>query len=128
MHQLFSVLLADDNATWRRDAARWLEENGLFVLNASTGIEAIEKARKYNLDVSILDMHMPDMTGIEIIRAFRSEGIIIPCILVSAESSQELILKALEEGAFTFLQKPVSPDLLKYTVERAIRKNLEDLF
>ncbi len=124
MHEFFSVLLADDNTVWRMDAARWLEENGLFVLNASTGLEALEKARTFDLDVSVLDMNMPDMSGIEVMRALKSEGIQVPCILISADPDQELIAKALEEGAFSFLQKPVSPDLLRYTVDKAIRKDL----
>ncbi len=121
MHRLFSILLADDNRAWRLDAARWLEESGYIVVDAETGREAVEKALAHPPDVSVLDMYMPDMTGLDILRLWRSEGLQAPCILVSGEADQEIRLKALEEGVFSFLQKPVPSDLLKFTVERAIR-------
>lgn len=124
MAPLISVLLADDNRPWLLDATRWLEENGFHVLGASTGLEALEQVLAHGPDLSILDLHMPDMTGLDVLRLLRSQGISSPSILVSADATQEIRLKAMEVGFYAFLQKPIPLDLLKFTVDRAVRGRL----
>lgn len=126
MDRLISVLLVDDNISWRLTATGWLQESGMVVVDAGTGKEALEKALIHKPDISILDMNMPDMTGLDVLRLLRAEGLYLPCILVSADASKEIRMKALEEGVYTFLQKPVPPDLLKFTVDRALKGRLGD--
>jgi len=121
MNQTYSILLVDDNRPWRQDTARCLAGVGLVILDAGTGREAIEMARIHKPHASILDMHMPDMTGLEVMRLLKSEDLAAPWIMISADAAQEVRRKALEEGAFSFLLKPISPDLLKYTVDRALQ-------
>ncbi len=69
-----------------------------------------------------MDMHLPRLTGLETIRILRQIRGVIPMILVSAESDDDLLRKALSAQAFCVLAKPVSKHVVIYVVARALAK------
>lgn len=117
-----SILIADDDATCREAIQETLDRAGHRTLAASNGIEAIEMVREYGLEIhaTILDMHMPDLTGLETLSAMFDLVDRLPAIFVTAEGSKELLIKAMEAGAYTLLKKPVSSALIVVTVNQLL--------
>lgn len=97
-----------------------LSREGYRVFRASGGKEAIEMARLEEIHGLIINMHMPDLSGIETLRRMRSENFRIPSILISSLPWKETQLEALEMGVFSFIQKPVGEDILKVSVARLL--------
>lgn len=117
------VLLADDDAAVREAIRDLLGHEGFTeVLEADTGLAALEILHREAplLAFSILDVDMPGMSGIEVVRTARREQSALPCILVSGDASRERHVQAMEVGAFSLLSKPIAPDLLRYSVKRLV--------
>jgi DNA-binding NtrC family response regulator len=120
----YSILIADDDATCREAIQETLDRAGHRTLAASSGTEAIEIVRDRGRDIhaTILDMHMPDLTGLETLAAIYDLVDRLPAIFVTAEGSKELLIKAMEAGAYTLLHKPVSSRLIVITVNQLLGK------
>jgi CheY-like chemotaxis protein len=124
------VLLADDDLNVRSGVEELLSPLGLEIVHADTGSEAFEIARERlrDLHLLLLDLHMPGMTGLDVMTSLRDEAAralgpgrrFPPCILYSAEASEELRSRALALGAWAFLRKPVVPHALRGEVLRAL--------
>ena len=124
----YSILVADDDTTCREAIQETLDRAGHRTLAASSGIEAIEIVREHRLEIhaTILDMHMPDLTGLETLSAMFDLVDRLPAIFVTAEGSKELLIKAMEAGAYTLLNKPVSAGLIVVTVDHLLGKYYGD--
>jgi two-component system response regulator AtoC len=88
------------------------------------GAEAVEIARAIHVDLSILDLHLRGMTGIDVLTKIATEIGPLPSIMMSGQASQEETLAALRAGAFSFLRKPLEMNNLLSTVEQLIRTRL----
>ncbi len=122
----FSVLVADDDDDYRGSLQELLEGEGYQVRTVDCGTEALDLVRTVPIHVGILDMHMPDVTGIEIISSFASMPKVIPAILITADHSKETRMKAMGVGAFTVVTKPFTPQIVKRTVRQIILKFYEN--
>ncbi len=118
------ILIADDEP----DILEILEFNlgaeGYLISTAQSGIEAIDKAQKFNPDLIMLDVMMPGLTGIEVCEALRkrpefSETIII---FLTALSDDKTEIIGLESGADDYITKPVSPKVLVSKVNALFRR------
>ncbi|NJB72831.1 DNA-binding NarL/FixJ family response regulator [Saonia flava] len=118
-----SIVLADDHFLVR-DGIRALleEEDNLTVIGeASNGKEAIEMVKKTNPDLLIIDIRMPEMTGIEAVEELKKQGEDVKCIILSMHDSEEYILKSVKAGANGYLLKDTGKsEFLKaiHTVEQ----------
>ncbi len=111
------ILIADDDLEVRTGAAELLDPTGLSVLLATCGAEALELARDRGpLALALLDLHMPDRTGLEVFDELRHEDPELPCILWSGDATEVIERCALKAGAYAFLHKPVRPELLRGAV------------
>lgn len=115
-----SLLIADDDERWRSTVREIFEPNGYEVLTAGSGRETISIVEEQAVDCLLLDMHMPDLTGVETLRVVRQLRATLPCIFVTAETSQHLLRQALALRAYTVLTKPVSAGLMMVVVRRAL--------
>ena len=106
MSRSFSVLLVEDDAPLRGSLADLLAAWGWRVFPTGFGPEAVQLARTTPLDFSIMDLHLPGMTGLEVLRTIRRERP-LPSIMMSGQATPEETCAALDAGAFTFLQKPL---------------------
>jgi DNA-binding response OmpR family regulator len=87
------------------------------MLLAKCGREAVRIVRSNSIHLAILDMHMPDMSGLDTLGVIRHEvGAEVPAILVSRDTSKELQLKALAARFATYMSKPVDLTLLRRVV------------
>ena len=90
------------------------------MLEAESGEEAIEIAESEPLDVALLDMHMPVLTGLETLKVLRTVQSLLPCILITADATDELRRRATQAEAFSVLKKPVRKTELVLTVSNAL--------
>ncbi|QDU65707.1 response regulator [Engelhardtia mirabilis] len=114
------ILLADDDNALRAGVADLLLELGLEVVEAQTGLEAVEQARTRRVHAALLDLHMPECTGLEAIPLLHLAHVGLPCIVYSGALTAGLELAARQAGAFAVLSKPVNPTLLRSEILRAL--------
>jgi CheY-like chemotaxis protein len=117
------ILLADDDQALRLGVADLLADLGLEVVQAETGREAIELARLVQIHAALLDLHMPECTGLDALPHLRSTHVGLPCIVYSGDLTPALEHAARTAGAFAVLRKPVDPSLLRREVLRALRSS-----
>ena len=118
----YSVLITDDDRESRETLRDIVEPQGFHTLLAGSGEEALEIIHVEPVHLVLLDMHMPRMTGLETIRLVRQENAVLPCILVTADATEELIRQALLAHAYSVIPKPVSKNVVIYVVTRALEK------
>ncbi len=119
-----TVLIADDSADVRLLARMSLLSAGFEVIEASNGREALDLAHQARPDCVVLDLMMPDMTGLEVCRTLRSEPDLSECtiLIVSANSLASDKAEAFSLGADDYIVKPVSPRELVSRARSAMRR------
>jgi CheY-like chemotaxis protein len=122
-----SVLITDDDSSCRDALREIFEPEGYRTLLASSGEEALDIVSDAPVDVALLDMHMPRLTGLETLRLVRQINAVLPCILVTADATDGLIRQALHAHAYSVIAKPVSKHVVLYTVVRALVRAYGDL-
>ena len=102
-------LVVDDFSTMRRIVRNLLKELGFSnVQEAEDGVEALVKLRGNEFDFVVSDWNMPNMTGIELLRAIRADEKLkhLPVLMVTAEAKKENIIEAAKAGASGYVVKP----------------------
>jgi len=110
------VLVVDDSAVMRKLVTRSIRQAGFTdadVIEAEDGADAVNVARSELPDVILADWNMPNMTGIEMLRALRAEGDTVRVGFVTSETSSDIREMATEAGASFFLSKPIDTDRLE---------------
>ncbi len=115
------VLLVDDEESLRRASARVLANGGFDVVEAVDGREALVAFEKGAFDVVVSDVMMPNMSGLELLRAIRQRDLELPVILLTGMPNVEAALEAGRHGALHYLTKPVDNARLVQAVARAER-------
>lgn len=105
------ILVVDDEELTRRMLSAFLKLNGLNCIEAEDGLEALEKAVKFNPDAVILDVMMPQMDGITVCKKLRANPatVNIPIIILSGQSHINAEGEGLEAGANAYMRKPMDP-------------------
>jgi two-component system KDP operon response regulator KdpE len=116
------VLVADDEPRITKLVAIALAEEGFRVVTANSGEQALEKAEEIRPDIILLDIVMPDLDGIEVMRQLR-ERRPVPVILLTAKGSTADKAKGLDLGADDYIAKPFHPDELAARVRAVIRRS-----
>ena len=116
-----SILLAEDNPVNQKLARHFLERGGARVATADTGRAAVELSTQQRFDAILMDLHMPEMDGLEACRAIRGRGDRTPIIAVSADAMTRSLDSATAAGFDEYLLKPIDYDTLLQTLTHAIR-------
>ena len=116
----YRLLIADDDSG-AREALCSIFEPFFELIEAATGAEAIAVIESVRVDVALLDMHMPQRTGLETLRVLKRVHRDAPGILVTADATDDLRRNALEARAFRVLDKPIAKVELVSTVDSALR-------
>ncbi len=114
-HSNVKFLVVDDFATMRRILRNLLKELGYGnVDEAEDGVIALQKLRAQPFDFVVSDWNMPNMTGIELLRAIRADDQLkhLPVLMVTAEAKKENILAAAQAGASGYVLKPFTAAIL----------------
>src|SRR6516162_4646114 len=116
----YSILITDDDRGCREALRDIMEPQGYRTWLASCGEEALDIARDEPIHLALLDMQMPTLTGLETLRLLRQIRAMLPCILVTADATASLMRQAIQESAYSVIQKPVSKNVVMYTVVRCL--------
>lgn len=116
-----TILIVDDEARMRRFIRMNMELEGFQVLEAENGLIALDQIRKYNPDLVLMDVMMPEMDGFETLRLLR-EISTVPVILLTVKSDEEDKIRGLGLGADDYITKPFSPRELNSRVNAVLRR------
>jgi len=116
------ILVVDDSPAIRSGIKMLLKQSGYTVEIAGDGEQGLQVAKEGRFDLILSDIMMPHMNGIEMIHALRKlpSYSAVPILVLTTESENELVRRALEAGARTWMIKPFAPDMLLQTVEAAL--------
>ncbi len=107
------VLLIDDHTLFRLGLAGLLRRRGIDVAESvGGGREGIAMAKESSPDIVLLDMRMPEMSGITVLRELRKEGIEAPIVMLTTSSDERDLVESLRSGAQGYLLKDMDPDEL----------------
>lgn len=107
MKRPYRILLADDDPGVRGGLQEFLEGEGHRTYAARGGGEAVEIARRCEIDLTVLDVHMPDMTGFETLGVLRRLRVLVPCIFMSADDSEAVEEGVRTAGGIALVRKPI---------------------
>ena len=123
----YSILITDDDIGCRQALRDIMEPEGYRTYLASSGEEAVDIVQQEPIHLALLDMHMPRLTGLETLELVRQTNALLPCILITADPDEGLMRQAFRARAYSVIPKPVSPNMLLYTMVRALMKVYGDL-
>ncbi len=107
------ILIVDDDETLRTELGSLLRDSGYVVSLASDGSEALERLTLGGVDVVLLDLVMPGMTGLEVLRAAHAAHPTITFIVVTGHGNVEVVVEAMKAGAADFVVKPFEFEALE---------------
>lgn len=117
----YTVLLCDDALFTRTLIGTIVRDAGYEVIGeAETGTQAVERYRELRPDVVFMDLVMPDMSGLDAIRAIREFDAKARIVMCSAMGQQQLMQEALASGAGSFIVKPFTPDRILEALSDAV--------
>ncbi len=119
------ILVVDDERNVRSLVKRILEEQGHQVVTLATGEEALVELRKNDFDLLVLDLKLPGISGVELLKRMANEGYTLPVLIISGITNAIPIVEAMKNGASDYLSKPFpSQDLLKKVTELLRREEI----
>jgi two-component system chemotaxis response regulator CheY len=115
--EMANILIVDDSSTMRKIISRSLRQAGLpvdEVFEAGDGIEGLNVlASGKTVHLSLSDINMPNMDGLEFVKMVRGNGNTVPIVMITTEGGEEIIKEAIESGASDNIKKPFTPDQLQ---------------
>jgi two-component system chemotaxis response regulator CheY len=112
-------LLVDDSSTMRQIQRRTLEKLGHSdVVEASDGKEALEVIARSKPDIVLTDWNMPNMNGLELVKAVRAANAKIPIVMVTTEAEKSKVIEAIQAGVTDYLIKPFTPEALSAKIRK----------
>ena len=121
-----SILIIDDDETLTKMLAKWLHAKGYDVQIAVSGRDGLEKARKSQPDLIVLDVMMPEMDGFETCNRLR-EFSRVPILMLTAKTTEEDLIRGFQNGADDYVKKPFSFMELELRISAILKRaNLKD--
>lgn len=118
-----SILIVDQDERVRDFLRSTLKLQGFSITLAKSSEESIDIVKSKAVDLSIIDINVPRLDGINTLKVINRMTKSLPCIFTSAWISSDLILRAFLSGAYTILLKPLDEYIINFTIERLIKKH-----
>jgi two-component system, NtrC family, response regulator AtoC len=115
------ILIVDDEHSIRESLEMFLAEKGHTVATAASGREGLDRFRKEEPDVMILDIRLPDLNGLEVLDRAHGNGSTAKVIMMTAFHDMETTIQAMKRGAYDYIHKPLDADEVERSVNRALR-------
>lgn len=122
MKESTKILLVDDETPSREALTLLLKSVGYQVAGAASGREAFELFASDPCDIIITDLFLPDLNGIDILKKVKSLSPAIEVILITGHASAETAVRAMKEGAFDYITKPLNLEELRIIIDKALEK------
>ncbi len=117
-----TILVVDDDPDIREVLRDRLESLGYGVLTAANGKEGLEFLEKQSPQMVLLDIEMPDMNGLEVLKEIRRRENDVTVVMITAYGTIERAVQAMKEGAYDFVPKPFEPDHIALIVQKALER------
>jgi two-component system nitrogen regulation response regulator GlnG len=119
-----ALLLVDDEPAIQHAFQRAFRGGDMVVISAGTAAEAMTSLERDKPDVVVLDVHLPDATGLDTFHRIRAVDARIPVVLITGHGTTELAIEAIKEGAYEYLLKPLELSELRAVIDRALQSSL----
>jgi len=126
MNDQASILVIDDEPHVSDMLQEYLAELGYAVDVAKTGEEAVRSVAAKRPDALLLDMHLPDTTGEQLLGRLLAMDTSLPIVMLSGDIDRDVARRMLAAGAFQYLQKPFEFEELEQTIARALDASREE--
>lgn len=117
------VLMIEDDSSTAQSMELMLKSEGFNVYTTDLGEEGIDLAKNYDYDAITLDLNLPDVSGVDVLRKMRGAGVATPVLIVSGTSDVSMRVKTLDLGADDYLSKPFHKDELVARLRAVIRRS-----
>lgn len=115
------IAIIDDDEAVRRSLAEVLSTYGFVITEFSSGTAFLERVSKVSPDCVLLDIRMPGIDGLEVQKRLRQKHPSIPVVFITGHGDIPLAVRAMREGAFDFVEKPVRDDVLTQSIRSALK-------
>ena len=122
MEKKVKILVVDDEAIVRESIRDWLEDAGYQVATAESGEEALALVKEQDFGVMVLDLRLPGMSGIDVLKKVKQLKPQIKSIIITAYPSVLSAVEVMKLGAIDYLIKPVAPDDLEKLIKETLLK------
>jgi two-component system, LuxR family, response regulator FixJ len=116
-----TIAIVDDDQAVRRSLVEVLRTYGFDTVEFSSGEEFLNKGHSHHLDCILLDVRMPGVDGLKVQKLLRQQHASTPIIFITGHGDIPLAVRAMREGAFDFIEKPVRDDLLTASIDSALK-------
>lgn len=117
------ILVIDDEKSICETLELYLAEEGYEVFTANTGTEGLNKAVEVSPDLIILDIRLPDIDGFTVLEDLKEEHDCAKVIMITAHHDMETTIRAMKEGAFDYIHKPINIDELDIAIQKALKSS-----
>ena len=114
------ILIVDDEMIMRDSLKAWLEEDDFEPITAENGMQALDILDKEKTDAILLDIKMPGMDGITLLKKVKEKYNDVPVIMITAHATIENAVESMKEGAYDYILKPFPPEKVSYLLRRVI--------
>jgi two-component system, NtrC family, response regulator PilR len=125
MREKIGVLVIDDEPSVADALKLILDDNGYQAVVARTGGDGLEQARNRQFDVTITDLRLPDMSGLDVLNAIRAEDSTNLVIIITAYGTSEVVVELMNRGAVDVLPKPFFPSDILKIIKGALKNRTE---
>ncbi len=115
------ILIVDDDPAINDGCSQVLTRGGYEISQATSGIDAWTLLDRYDFDLILLDLKLPDINGLDLLRRIRSRDSMVPVVMITAYGTVQNAVEAMRMGADDFLPKPFEPDELRFVVQRTLK-------
>jgi two-component system, repressor protein LuxO len=123
LDKIKKILLVEDNLPLAETYRDYLKTEPVQLVVAETGAAALAALKAESFDAAILDVQLPDMSGIDVLRAMRRQDPQATAIVITAHGSINIAVEAMREGAFDFITKPFPAARLRVTLKNALERS-----
>jgi formate/nitrite transporter len=116
------ILVIDDDETVRRSCERVLGERGYDVETVASGRDGLDRTRRGYFDCALVDLKMPDLDGMDIVRAARESRANMALLIITGHGDMDTATEAVRLGVCEYVRKPFSPDEIAHAVNRALAR------
>jgi len=116
------ILLVDDEESFVDTLAERLRNRDFHVTTALNGEDALEKVKEYNFDVVVIDVLMPGLSGVEVLREMKKIKPLTEAIMLTGHATVETAIEGMKLGAYDYLMKPCDIDVLVEKINKTYER------
>jgi len=121
MMKKVTILIVDDSITARMKTENLVKQGSYNAIEAVDGIDAYNKIKTQKPDCVLLDLLMPELDGIDLLKKLKDEGNTIPIIIITSDVQEETRKECIEHGAFEIINKPTDSNILLNLIDKALK-------